>query len=217
MRAPSLSIPDLSSQFPRFASDRQLRLWSVFERVLMAAAAPEFLVFVGDRGVHPVPQTGLRIGIGHSRAQPLEQVEVEYPAIEVESSVRCIATTIGLMRHKGGVPNAMIWIADTDLRRVDAELHHPVLDMVIHWLGIPLCEVAGVLRWIVPHRSLGRRRADHRGLEKEVTDSFERIGHPETISPWLTSEVARGVRKWNFRSQRTRRNQADLPRRGSSK
>jgi hypothetical protein len=58
--------------------------------------------------------------------------------------------------------------------------------MVIHQLGIPLGEVAGVRRWIVPHGPLGWRRADHREFTKEIADALERFAHSSTISLWLT-------------------------------
>ena len=64
----------------------------------------------------------------------------------------------------------------------DAELHHPVLDMVIQQFGIPLGEIPGVLCRIAPHRSLRRRHANHRGLAKEFADALERIRHSDTIS-----------------------------------
>ena len=36
--------------------------------------------------------------------------------------------------------------------------------LVIHRFGVPLGEIAGVHHWIVPHRLLGWRPADHRRL-----------------------------------------------------
>src|SRR5947209_19125333 len=37
---------------------------------------------------------------------------------------------------------------------------------------------------VVPRGPPGRRRADHRGLAKEIADKSERIAHAGTISPF---------------------------------
>jgi hypothetical protein len=45
----------------------------------------------------------------------------------------------------------------------DAELHHPVLNVVIHRFGIPLGETPGVLSRVMPHGPLRWWCADHGG------------------------------------------------------
>ena len=90
------------------------------------------------------------------------------------------------------MPDTVLWLADSDLQRVDAEFHHPVLNMVVQRLGIPLGEIPGVRRRIVPHRPLGWRRADHAGL------AAEEIG-----------DAAEGVHAASLSHRRSSRNQAD--------
>jgi hypothetical protein len=131
--------------------------------VFVAAAAFDLLVFVRDARIDPVPQSSLGIGVGGFRPEPLEQIGVEDPAVEIQSHVGRVAASIRLVRKEGGVPDAVLHVADADLERVDAELHHPVLDVVVQGLGIPLGEIPGVRRRIVPHRPPGGWRADHAG------------------------------------------------------
>jgi hypothetical protein len=51
----------------------------VLAGVDVVAAPLHLLVFVRDARVDPVPQAGLRIGVGGFRAEPPEQVGVEFP------------------------------------------------------------------------------------------------------------------------------------------
>ncbi len=69
--------------------------------------------------------------------------------------------------------------------------HQPI--RTIHRFGIPLGEIAGVLRLVMPHRPLGRRCADRRGLAKGIADALERIAHSETRSLGLTTEIALSI------------------------
>ena len=142
----------------------------------MAAAAVDLLVFVRDARIDPVQQSSLGIGVGCLRPEPSEQIRVEYPAVEIESSVGRVAAAIRLMGEEGGVLDTVLAVAYADLERVDVEFQHPVLDVVVQGLGIPLGEIAGVRRRIVPHGPLGGRRAyDARRPRTEPRDeSFRR-------------------------------------------
>jgi hypothetical protein len=192
MPVQTLSIPDLPSQFARLVPDGQLRLRSLFVGVFVMATAFSLLIFVRDARIDPVPQSSLRVGVGCFRAASFEQIGVQYPAVEIESPVRRVAASIRLGRNEGGVSDTVLWLADSDLQWVDAEFHHPVLDMVVQRLGVPLGEFPGVRLRIVPQRPLRWRRADHAGL------AAEEMG-----------ETAEGIHAASLSHRRSSRNQAD--------
>ena len=85
----------------------------------------------------------------------------------------------------------MLWLADSDLQRV-SDVPSSLLRFDRVRISIPLGEIPGVRRRIVPHRPLGWRRADHAGL------AAEEIG-----------DAAEGVHAASLSHRKSSRNQAD--------
>ena len=53
----------------------------------------------------------------------LEKLGVQDPAVEVEPPVRSISAAPALMRHEGGILDAMLHVLCANLTIRDAELH----------------------------------------------------------------------------------------------
>jgi len=139
-------------------------------------------VLVRDDLVEPVPQAVLRPFLADSRAvYPGHQIGVEQSGIGVDL-IPNHAATGSLVRKERAPLTPMIGVGTTNLMIRDAQFHHAIGDGQVEVLGIPLGEVLGVRRRIVPHRPLGWRRADHAGLAaEEIGDAAEGV-HPASLS-----------------------------------
>ena len=107
----------------------------------------------------------------------------------------------------------MIGVGTTNLMIRDAQFHHAIGDGQIEVLGIPLGEVPGVRRRIVPHRPLGWRRADHAGLAAEAIGDASEGVHAASLSHRRSSRNqanARGAARWGSGTVRPRTHLIDF-------
>ena len=94
------------------------------------------------------------------------------------------------MWKEGAPPAAGVGIGTAVLMIRDAQFLYSLGDNQIEVLGIPLGEIPGVRRRIVPHRPPGWRRADHAGLAaEEIGDAAEGV-HAVSLSHRRSSRMS---------------------------
>ena len=87
------------------------------------------------------------------------------------------------------MPDAVIRVASSDHQRVDAEFHHPVLDMVVPRLGIPLGEIAGVRRRVVSQRAAEGGEPVVPGGRRDLAEAADPLA--PLVHPGIGSENGR--------------------------
>jgi len=118
-------------------------------------------VLMSDHLVEPIAQAVLRPFPADLRAvSPADQAHVEQAGIRIDL-IPDHAAAVSLMWKERAPPASGVGVGAAVLTIRDAQFLYSLGDNQVEVLGVPLGEVPGVRRRVVPHRPLGWRRADH--------------------------------------------------------